>query len=374
MKRLLLLDMWADQSVTTGPSKQWLHACLGETFDVQAVNADNIRRESLMALCRTFSFSRRVWGERYYEALEHLNKRPEVFEKRTGLFNAAIAGLPVEPHVVLQIGGLFGPVNMSGVPYYTYHDQTVRMVERYWPGWLPQDFATIRERWYALEANLYRSVTKVITYSEKARQSMINDYQVLPEKVLVIPTACKMQPATDAEMAPPKSKQIVFVSTGFYRKGGDLVLDAARIIRKHHPDARILIVGGKVPTDVSLDANDAEHVGCLSLADLRRLYLESSLILHPARYDAFPNVLKEALACGLPAVASDSGGIPEIISNGETGMLVKELSPETIADAVIYLLDRPEVLTRMRIACKERRDRFSLKAVCGQFRATLEAE
>lgn len=71
---------------------------------------------------------------------------------------------------------------------------------------------------------------------------------------------------------------------------------------------------------------------------LVKYYQVADVYLHPARAESFGNVIVEAMACGVPAVASDVGGIPEIITSGETGYLVPVGNADVFARRVIELL------------------------------------
>ena len=70
-------------------------------------------------------------------------------------------------------------------------------------------------------------------------------------------------------------------------------------------------------------------------------YQAADLYLHAAKADTFPNTILEAMACGLPVIASNVGGIPEQVVDGVTGFLVPPGNPNLIVSAVQYLLDNP---------------------------------
>jgi glycosyltransferase involved in cell wall biosynthesis len=71
--------------------------------------------------------------------------------------------------------------------------------------------------------------------------------------------------------------------------------------------------------------------------------------------------LLEAMATGLPVVATRVGGTPEVVSHGETGLLVPSRSPEQLADAMSWLLRRPDVRRRMASAARRRvEERFNV--------------
>ena len=85
--------------------------------------------------------------------------------------------------------------------------------------------------------------------------------------------------------------------------------------------------------------------------------------------EGFGIALVEAAAFGLPAIGSTSGGIPEAVIDGETGILVPEESPQRIADALTLLYRDPEIRLRMGKAGRVRaRSQFSPEAIAANFR------
>ena len=72
--------------------------------------------------------------------------------------------------------------------------------------------------------------------------------------------------------------------------------------------------------------------------ELVDFYRQSEVFVLPTYYEAFPKVVVEAMACGKPVVASRTGGIPELVEEGQTGFLLPYGSPDAIAERLILLL------------------------------------
>lgn len=149
-------------------------------------------------------------------------------------------------------------------------------------------------------------------------------------------------------------------------KGIEVLLDAIPAVLADHPDARFVIVGDG-PLREALEARAVDRVvDRVTWTGFRRdvpeLLAASDLFVLPSLGDAYPTVLMEAMAAGLPVVSTRVGGIPEIVEDGRTGRLVPPGDAAALAKAISGLLDSPgerEALGRAARAEAERR--FSTK-------------
>ena len=371
MPSLLVLDQWAGPDVSAGTSKNWLYKGLAQVFEAKVLNADTgfpQQYERFASLAAAVATHPGDFRKEYHRRLEWASKRPRAFTARTRRFQREMDAQNHFFDVVLQVGCLFGPVVLPGALHASYHDQTVAMVEKGWSPWLPPDFGSFREQWIELEMRSLQSKDIILTYSDRTKRSMIEDYGVAVEKVFVAPTACKIDYPSREAVLRQRQNKLLFASTDFFRKGGDILLDAFQILRKHMPALELVLVGGAVPCALP---EGASHLGKVTHSELVDLCLESALILHPARHDAFPNVLKEAQACGLPAVASASAGIPEIVRHERTGLILDRPDGGTLAEAVLALLHDAPRLESMRLACLEDRERYKPEVCVGRIAALL---
>ncbi len=160
-------------------------------------------------------------------------------------------------------------------------------------------------------------------------------------------------------------------------KGVFDLLAALAIIRGRQPEAR-LVLCGRGPTDrIWRQArrlqitNRLECPGYVSGGSKQRLLREAAIYVHPAYVEALGVSLLEALAAGLPIVATRTGGIPDVVEDGVNGLLVAPGDVEALARSVIDLLNRPD--RRAEIA-RRNRDKavrhFDLPIVAGRL-ATL---
>jgi glycosyltransferase involved in cell wall biosynthesis len=146
-------------------------------------------------------------------------------------------------------------------------------------------------------------------------------------------------------------------------KGQDLLLDAlARLADR----AWTCTIVGRLDRDPAfveaIRSAAPDHValtGPLAGDALRCAYRQADLLVHPSRLEAYGMVVTEALAAGLPVVATDVGGVAEALGTtwlGVPGVLVRPDDPKALADALDGWLSDPALRARLRRAALARRD------------------
>jgi glycosyltransferase involved in cell wall biosynthesis len=146
-------------------------------------------------------------------------------------------------------------------------------------------------------------------------------------------------------------------------KGHEVAVRAWPEVLAGHPDARLLLIGDG-PLEHSLHELaralevDSRVVFAGARDDVQELLPGATLALLPTRTEALPTALLEAAASGIATVATDVGGVPEVVVDGETGWLVARPDQELIADAVGKALGDPAELQRRGAAARARAERF----------------
>lgn len=162
---------------------------------------------------------------------------------------------------------------------------------------------------------------------------------------------------------PPGAPIVATVAVLRPKKGIEVLLEAARDVRR----AYFVIIGdGPKREEWTALANAhgvADRVRWAGFrTDVDALLAGCDLFVHPSLDDAFPTVLLEAMAAGLPIVASRVGGIPEIVSEGITGELVPPGDPAALASAIGAVLGNDDTMRLMREAARVHASRFSTSA------------
>jgi glycosyltransferase involved in cell wall biosynthesis len=163
----------------------------------------------------------------------------------------------------------------------------------------------------------------------------------------------------DFKNVPPdvlrSDKLVVFLGRLEQRKGIDLLLDAADEILGGDPDAVLLIAGRDVenweprlPDLVDRRYRARVHLlGEVTDAAREKLLARAHCVVFPSRYESFGLVPLEAFVHGVPVVASASGAIPEVVLDGECGVLFEPEDAQSLAAAVASLLRDPALRARL---------------------------
>ncbi len=145
----------------------------------------------------------------------------------------------------------------------------------------------------------------------------------------------------------------------------DILLQAMVRLRRTVPAARLCIIGdGVLAADLAGQVRDlgleeaVEMAGSLGQECVRRRLWEAAVLAMPSRSEGMPLALLEALACGVPVVATGVGGVPEVLTDG-AGLLVPPEAPEEMADALARVLQDPDLASSLSKAGSRRAADFS---------------
>jgi glycosyltransferase involved in cell wall biosynthesis len=133
---------------------------------------------------------------------------------------------------------------------------------------------------------------------------------------------------------------VLFVGGDFSRKGGETLLQAMELLGD---EAELDVVTGIRPEAIPAGSPARVHVGLTHASnELFDLFHQADIFVLPAIGECYGHVICEAMATGLPVVATKVGAIPELVTDGETGLLVPPSSPSALADALRMLIRHPD--------------------------------
>ncbi len=201
------------------------------------------------------------------------------------------------------------------------------------PPWLE------RIKWQ-LNRRCFQLARHLVTWSQWAKDGLIEGYGVPADKITVIPPGVNVhewqRPAPRTRHEGPV--KILFVGANLERKGGLLLIEAFRALRPLGVELH-LVTKDHVPAEPGVFVY---HGMQPNSAPLKALYHQADIFALPTFGDCLPMVLSEAAAAGLPAVTTRVAAIPEIVRDGETGLLIPAGDLNALTEALRRLITRPD--------------------------------
>lgn len=231
---------------------------------------------------------------------------------------------------------------------------------------------------HRLQAFSYRFADRVVANSRAAADQLLRE-GVSPSAITVIPNGIDLRMYAPAQSRTPL-RTVTTIANLRAEKGHDVLIRAAARVTREIPDAVFQLVGDGPMRDAL--ALQAERLG-LSHAvrflghreDVPEVLHESDLFVLPSRTEAFPNGVLEAMAAALPVVASNVGGIPELISNDQNGVLVPVADEDALAAAIVSLMREPDRANRLASAARSTIEaRYSFDEMVRAFEAVYADE
>jgi glycosyltransferase involved in cell wall biosynthesis len=224
---------------------------------------------------------------------------------------------------------------------------------------------------------MLQAVKLVLVRSESLRLA-VADLGCDPEKIEIQRTGIPLEEFSFRERTFPKNEEWRFVQAGrlIEKKGLPVTLRAFAVFLGKYPNAKLTIAGEgplrdklqELTHELKIERS-VSFTGFISQEQLRDIYYRSHIFLHPSQtghdgnQEGIPNSMLEAMASGLPAVATRHGGIPEAIENGVSGVLVPERDHEALARALLDAAEDPVFLSRIaRSGAEVVRKNFDLRA------------
>ena len=215
-----------------------------------------------------------------------------------------------------------------------------------------------QRRWFgflAMQKRVARQLPRVVTVSESSKVDIAAQMGVPLDRMTVVPVGVDhevFRPRRDVERV--KGRIMVTSSSDVPMKGLVPLLEAVAKLRTER-DVELVVIGR--PTEGGRVDRTIERLGLapvvrcvsgISDAELARLYAEAEVAVVPSLYEGFSLPAIEAMACGVPVVATTGGALPEVVgSDGDTGLLVAPDDPEALAAGMRRIFDDPELARRL---------------------------
>ncbi|MGH9301603.1 MAG: glycosyltransferase family 4 protein [Acidimicrobiales bacterium] len=243
-------------------------------------------------------------------------------------------------------------------------------------------------RWYGflrMQVRVAGALERIITVSESSKRDIAAQMGVDSDRLDVVPVGVdpkRFKPRPDVARVP--GRLMTTASADVPLKGLVPLLEALAKVRTER-DAHLVVIGkprAESRVGETIDrlgiTNAVRFVSGVSDDEIVRLYAEAEVAVVPSLYEGFSLPAVEAMACGVPVVATTGGALPEVVgTGGRTGLLVPPADPSALALAIVRALDDPDLRSRLSEAGRRRvLERFTWRATAAgtveQYRVLLE--
>jgi N-acetyl-alpha-D-glucosaminyl L-malate synthase BshA len=206
-----------------------------------------------------------------------------------------------------------------------------------------------------------RNSNKVIAVSEFLREEALK-LGVEEEKVKVIRGGVTLQRGPEDKLD-ISGRLVTFIGSLVEQKGVDVLIEAFQQVKERVPEVKLAIVGeGKERERLEALAKGVQDIYFLGYRrDLTGVLEKSEVLILPSREEGFGLVLLEAMAAGVPVVATRVGGIIEIVEDGYSGILVEKEDSRGLAEGIVRVLENGELRDALSRHGREVVKKFSWK-------------
>lgn len=275
-----------------------------------------------------------------------------------------------------QVPAMMGTGQVQRRPYVIATDITPlqydQMAHLY--GHQPDQPGPIARFKHNINVDVLRGAARVLPWSSWARDSLIRDYGVDPQRIEVI------APGVDLSLWRPYARsgvvplRILFVGGDFYRKGGATLLDAFRALPRGAAELHI-VTRTEIPAEAGVHTYSKMRPNS---PELIALYRTSDVFVLPSEAEAFGIAAVEACATGLTVIATAVGGLIDVVEDGRSGYVIPVGDPAALNDRLRRLINSPMLRVQMGRAARERAARFfdaqtNAARIVGHLRAAAQA-
>ena len=230
-------------------------------------------------------------------------------------------------------------------------------------------------RWYgflSMQMCVARQIPRLVTVSESSKRDIVAQMDVPPERLHIVPVGVDpeiFRPLPHIARVP--GRLMTTTSSDVPMKGLAPLLEALAKVRAERSDVELVIIGkpktrSAIPPVIErLGLQDAvRFVSDVTTERIVELYAEAEVAVVPSLYEGFSLPAVEAMACGVPLVATTGGALPEVVGrDGESGLLVPPGDPDALAVMLLRALGDADLRARIGGAGRARAlDKFTWRA------------
>ena len=270
-----------------------------------------------------------------------------------------------------QIQSLFDG-SLKGIPHFVYTDHT-HLANLEYPGVSTQDLYHLK--WIECERETYFNADTVFVRSTNMVRTLATKYELPEDRTMCVFAGANahVPPFDDSLTAKRNPRRILFVGGDWERKGGPDLLKAFEEVRKKHPRAELTVVSSYKGSD-QVSAPGVNFAGPVPLGEISKYFEDSDIFCMPTRLEPFGIVFIEAMAYGLPIVATRIGALPDLVEDGVNGYLVAPGDVPALIRTLTKLLEDEVRFREMARASRLRYDdRFNWTAVFSAIKTRIQS-
>lgn len=222
-----------------------------------------------------------------------------------------------------------------------------------------------------------RNIDAVVAISEGVKKVLVEG-GLPPERIEVIPSGIDFSSFKEASSSDYLRREFSFRADDYLvgmvahladHKGHKYLIRATKLLKEHTPEIKVIIVGeGPLRMELSREARDSKVDDIVFFLgfreDVPRILSSLDLFVLSSYLEGLGSSILDAMACRLPVVATRTGGIPEAVIHGETGLLVPPRSPQALARAILKLYSDRELASRLgERGCEIVHQKFSAESM-----------
>jgi glycosyltransferase involved in cell wall biosynthesis len=229
-----------------------------------------------------------------------------------------------------------------------------------------------------IEKQALKSSDYLVTHTSAHCAEVCRQLHINPARFKIIPLGVKPPDAQEIMHSKDSKGKISVLYVGRFepRKGIDVLLRAIPSILKRIPNISFILAGEDLDNRYKkefLENNDlfdrdrVTFAGKVGYDSLREMYRCCDIVVAPSRYESFGLVYIEAMSYGKPVIGCSAGGVPEVIENGVTGLLVRPGDVDDLKEKIVQLAKDETLCEQMGKNARERVERlFSVDRMVAQ--------
>lgn len=331
MKELIFLTKWGNVKERAWSGINWsLYNALSKYFDLNDINLSLAKQsiiDRIISKCTSPDISFRETQRNGKYAINKINR-----EKTTKIFQFA--------------ENIFDTDNLST---YIYQDLSVSYVE-YMMDSMPDIFAVsayqdqdpvaIRNR-TIYQNKYYEQCRGIFTMGRWLAEDMVNRCHIEQAKVHPVGGGINLDKGL-IDFSKKKGNKILFVGRDFKRKGGYIVVEAFKELKKRRKDVELYVAGPSV-NPYHEDIDGYHFMGDCDYNKTAELFNLCDIYCMPSYFEAYGLVFVEALTFGLPVIARNAYEMPYLIQNGQTGLLLQKDDVKELSEMMDSLLSDEDI-------------------------------